>query len=236
MKSIYTFVVVTALQASAFAAEPGIELRGVLEGVGATQLSLLDKTNETTRWVEVGQSFAGFAVQAYDPGTETATLVKDGKETRVRMSSAQIAVAPIDDAPANTEKISLPVARTIFNNLRQISAAADQYYLEKGGSTTTVAELVGPTKYIKQLKSEAGEDYSTLKLVSGKELLTVTTASGEAITYDGAGSASTFYIVRPGDTLTQIAQKTGSRPQSIVQLNAMENPAQLRVGDLLRTK
>ncbi|MEO7413158.1 MAG: LysM domain-containing protein [Opitutaceae bacterium] len=235
MKPFLTFFVLAVVKASVVAAEPALELRGVLEGVGNTKLSLVDRTNDTTRWVDVGQSFAGFAVKAYDPATETATLQKDGKEIRLRINSAKIAEAPI--APlVSTGPISLTAARAIFNNLRQISAAADQYYLERGGNTTTVAELVGPTKYIKQLKPEAGEDYSALKLVGGKDLLSVTTASGETVTYDGGGNASSFYNVSPGDTLARIAQKTGSSTQKLVELNGITNPAQLSVGQPLRIK
>lgn len=52
--------------------------------------------------------------------------------------------------------------KTILNNLRQLNAAAQQYYLENGVSTAAYTSLVGPTLYIKQIQTVAGEDYTAL--------------------------------------------------------------------------
>jgi type IV pilus assembly protein PilA len=49
--------------------------------------------------------------------------------------------------------------KAVLNNARQLSAAADQYYLESGVSTVTLSELIGPTSYIKALNSVASEVY-----------------------------------------------------------------------------
>jgi type IV pilus assembly protein PilA len=51
--------------------------------------------------------------------------------------------------------------KTVLNNIRQLSAAADQYFLENGVSTVTSTDLVGPTAYIKALNTAAGESYPT---------------------------------------------------------------------------
>lgn len=224
------------LTAAALFAADAIEFRGVTIADGIPQLSLMDKASDTARWVEVGKSFVGFTVKAYDQASETATLVKDGREIRVRMNSAKILESPVAMTAASASKSSLTTARTIFNNLRQIAGAADQYYLEHGGNTTTLTQLVGPTKYIKQLNAEAGEDYSSLQLMSGKDVLSVTTSSGETITYDISGKGSSFYPVRAGETLSVIAQKAGVPLQKIVELNPSTDPTQLSVGQLLRVK
>ena len=215
-------------------------LRGVMVGGGPTKLSLLDKAGDTTRWVEIGQTFAGYTVKAYDPAKETVTLLKDGKELRLRLNASQISDVPADASAAaptaGTAKISYETARKIFNNLRQIAAASDQYYLENGKNTVTLDELIGPTKYIKQLNPEAGENYGALKLSAGNELFSVMTASGERITWDGGGKGSSFYSVRPGDTLVQIAQKTGSTLVQLIDLNGIDNPTSVKVGQMLRVK
>lgn len=52
--------------------------------------------------------------------------------------------------------------KAVMNNLRQLSAAADQYYLENNQTTATFDDLVGPTKYIRQINPVAGEDYRTI--------------------------------------------------------------------------
>jgi len=49
--------------------------------------------------------------------------------------------------------------KTVLNNARQLSAAADQYYLENGVSSVDQASLVGPTNYVKSLNLVAGETY-----------------------------------------------------------------------------
>ena len=49
--------------------------------------------------------------------------------------------------------------KTIVNNLRQLSAAAQQYFLENGVSTAAYVDLVGPTAYIKTIAKVAGENY-----------------------------------------------------------------------------
>ena len=60
--------------------------------------------------------------------------------------------------------------KSIQNNIRQLTAAADQYFTDKGTTTVDVfAELVGTDKYIKTLSNtgntagnQAGESYPTV--------------------------------------------------------------------------
>src|ERR1700691_335061 len=49
--------------------------------------------------------------------------------------------------------------KAVLNNARQLSAGADQYYLENGVSSCNLTDLVGPTTYIKALNSVANESY-----------------------------------------------------------------------------
>ncbi len=49
--------------------------------------------------------------------------------------------------------------KTVLNNARQLSAAADQYYLENGVSTVTLGNLIGSTNYVKALNLVANETY-----------------------------------------------------------------------------
>jgi type IV pilus assembly protein PilA len=51
--------------------------------------------------------------------------------------------------------------KAVLNNARQLSSAADQYYMESGVSTVTLTDLIGPTTYIKALNSVASEIYPT---------------------------------------------------------------------------
>jgi type IV pilus assembly protein PilA len=49
--------------------------------------------------------------------------------------------------------------KTVLNNARQLSAAADQYYLENGVSTVDSSNLVGATNYVKAINTVANESY-----------------------------------------------------------------------------
>jgi hypothetical protein len=71
--------------------------------------------------------------------------------------------------------------KAVLNNLRQLSAAADQYYLENNKKTTTYDQLVGPDKYIKAIVPVDGENYRSLRFVSGQPLR-VQLRSGKIIT------------------------------------------------------
>lgn len=74
--------------------------------------------------------------------------------------------------------------KTIINNLRQLSAAADQYMLENGVNEARYEQLVGPgpDKYIRSLKPVAGEDYTGLVIRQNDPEISVTTGAGEVVT------------------------------------------------------
>lgn len=168
-----------------FSAEPVIEFRGVMVGDGATKLSLVDKTSDTTRWVEIGQVFMGYTIKGYDVATETATLTRVGKDYRIRLNTAKILEAPSEPlaAPAPAPKTPEQISRAVLNNLRQIAAAADQYMLENGKPVGQIADLVGPSKYIKRLISVDGEDYARISPGDNKHPLSITTQSGVSVSY-----------------------------------------------------
>ncbi len=52
--------------------------------------------------------------------------------------------------------------KAVLNNLRQLSSAADQYFLEKGVTSVNTTVLVGTdtTQYLKPIQLVAGESYS----------------------------------------------------------------------------
>ena len=49
--------------------------------------------------------------------------------------------------------------KAVLNNIRQMSAAADQYYLEHGVSNVWRVNLIGATNYVKNLQTVAKENY-----------------------------------------------------------------------------
>lgn len=51
--------------------------------------------------------------------------------------------------------------KAVLNNARQLSGAADQYFLENGVSTAALTDLVGSDKYVKAVNTVASETYPT---------------------------------------------------------------------------
>jgi len=73
--------------------------------------------------------------------------------------------------------------KAVSNNLRQLSSAADQYFLENGVSAVTSTLLVGTnsSQYIKQVQTVAGESYSGLQ--QGSAVTASAVAGAHTITY-----------------------------------------------------
>jgi len=61
--------------------------------------------------------------------------------------------------PAFTKVRQSSQDKAVLNNARQLSAAADQYYLENGVSTVASEDLVGSQNYVKALNKVAKENY-----------------------------------------------------------------------------
>jgi type IV pilus assembly protein PilA len=72
--------------------------------------------------------------------------------------------------------------KAVLNNARQLSAGADQYYLENGVSTVTLSDLIGPTTYVKALNSVAKETYPT-GFTQGTTVTITSVAGTRTITY-----------------------------------------------------
>lgn len=74
--------------------------------------------------------------------------------------------------------------KAVLNNLRQLSSAADQYFLEAGVSTVTFADLVGSSSsnYIKAITTVAKETYPA-GVSQGLGVSAAAVAGARTITY-----------------------------------------------------
>lgn len=72
--------------------------------------------------------------------------------------------------------------KAVLNNLRQLSSAADQYFLEKGASQVATNVLVGlnSSQYIKQVQTVALETYDS------------TISQGQGVSAAGVAGARTI--------------------------------------------
>ena len=90
---------------------------------------------------------------------------------------AAMAIPAFQKVRANSQE------KAIQNNLRQFSAAAQQYMLEHAKTSASYADLVGPEegKYIRELKPVAGEDYESLVVKADDEEISVTMSNGKEV-------------------------------------------------------
>jgi len=72
--------------------------------------------------------------------------------------------------------------KAVLNNARQLSAGADQYYLENGVSSVVLSDLLGPTSYVKALNSVANETYPG-SFTQGVTVTIASVAGVRTITY-----------------------------------------------------
>jgi type IV pilus assembly protein PilA len=82
--------------------------------------------------------------------------------------------------PAFQKVRSTSQEKAVTNNLRQISSAAQQYFLEQGATSVNLTDIVGTDKYINSIDSVATEAYPTQITVGDTELSTTGTP---AVTY-----------------------------------------------------
>ena len=72
--------------------------------------------------------------------------------------------------------------KAVLNNARQLSGAADQYYLEYGSNDVDITMLVGPLNYVKSLSTVASEVYPT-DFTQGTTITILNVGTSRTITY-----------------------------------------------------
>jgi hypothetical protein len=109
-----------------------------------------------------------------DTGTANGVVrfrrVRDRKPPQIGRNAAPEAVMSKRDA--------------ILNNLRLLSAAADQFFLETGALRATYDDLVGPSPkhFLRSITPIDGEDYRKIVIRQG-EPLQITTPGGISVRY-----------------------------------------------------
>jgi type IV pilus assembly protein PilA len=72
--------------------------------------------------------------------------------------------------------------KAVLNNARQLSAAADQFFLENGVSTCASTDLVGATNYVKAVNTVAQETYP-VGFTQGVTITIAGVAGARTVTY-----------------------------------------------------
>lgn len=174
-----TFHYVAALLAVVPALLGEIQMTGVLNEGGSLLFCLREtKTGDKANWIKVGDTFAGYTLERYDAQASCLVLRSSEDVVRVKLLTSKTGGG---DATLTAEERAL-LHKKILNNLRQLAAAADQYYLENGATTVRFEELVGDTKFIRKLEPVDGENYSTLTFAMGTPL-SIVSRRGITVTY-----------------------------------------------------
>src|SRR3954470_22245707 len=72
--------------------------------------------------------------------------------------------------------------KAVLNNMRQLGAAADQYFLEAGTASADITILVGSSAYVKALNTVANETYPA-QFSQGTPITVSGIAGARTITY-----------------------------------------------------
>ena len=72
--------------------------------------------------------------------------------------------------------------KAVLNNARQLSAAADQYFLENGVSSVLSTNLIGATNYVKAVNTVANETYP-VGFTQGITITIAGVAGARTVTY-----------------------------------------------------
>ncbi|MDB6167094.1 MAG: type pilus biosis protein [Lacunisphaera sp.] len=162
--------------ASLRAAEPDIEFTGFVRDDAGLMLALRNPKTGYAKWVAVGRSFEDYTVARLDEKTEVLVVTKAGAEFQLALMHSKITQAnPPAEPPPEIKK-------RVLNNLRQLAAAADQFYLENGVSRASYDDLVGAKKYVREVLPVDGENYRSIQFQQGNKIET-TTSQGYLISY-----------------------------------------------------
>jgi uncharacterized protein len=105
-------------------------LKGLAITGGEPRFSLYSTEDQTTKWVALGQSFAGYKAESFDSRTETLVLAKGDSRQSVRLQSSVIkALTPGEEANARLRSLSgMDLAQELANRGdAEIAATLKQY-------------------------------------------------------------------------------------------------------------
>jgi type IV pilus assembly protein PilA len=87
---------------------------------------------------------------------------------------AVIAIPAFQKARATSQQ------KAVYNNLRELGAAAQQYFLEEGVTVVNITQLTGPENYVINMEQVAGEVYPT---TIEADSLSISTTGDPTVTY-----------------------------------------------------
>lgn len=117
------------------------------------------------------------------------------------------------------------IIRTTENVQGNENSSTVYYTVRSGDTLSEIANKYNVT--IQSIASENG--ISNPNIIYAGQVLRI-----ETVRYDVHATGNTIYLVRPGDTLSGIAQRYGTTVSELVRLNDIQNPNLIYVGEKLR--
>lgn len=118
----------------------------------------------------------GIVLRSYAPTSHRTSLLLLGNPIMSAGLGAAMAIPAFQRVRANSQE------RVVMNNLRMLSAAADQFMLETGREEARYVDIVGPGTYIEVLQPAAGEDYSKIIIRATDPKVQITLPDGRVVT------------------------------------------------------
>ena len=176
------WLILSLLPVAAFGAG-NIEFNGLIVADGMTQVSLTNTDTGAYGWVPVGGVFSGYTIASFDDTKDQIILKKGSLNLPVKLKNAVI----IEQAAPPTNQLNGPGGQgpSLAGNLRQINAAANQYFLATGKTSATMADLA-PYLPAGTITPVNGESYTNLTVNQGQPI-SIANANGGTTTFVGGG-------------------------------------------------
>ena len=102
----FIFTVALVFGAALAALHAEIQWRGLTITEGEPVFLLVSSVDQTSKWVSLGQSFAGSKVTAFDPLQEIVTIAQGDDLQKIRLQNASVRDSSAEDARARLRSLT----------------------------------------------------------------------------------------------------------------------------------
>lgn len=173
-----------------------------------------------------GLALFSLTAHAQSVGTELANLREDVRLLTQKVGSLTLKVEDLErDNEALRKQVAAAQTQVAYASVSQLNAAVAS--LERAIKDGDAATAASAAAQIKKLGDATNAALDSLAKGQAQRATVQTTFS------DNFPSEGISYTVQKGETLSEIARKTGAKLSDIVNANKIADPTKVRVGDTL---